>query len=99
MSTTKHRFLSRWRQLEETAFWFAERAGRATNATERDRRTTAAMETVVAGMALSANRTAAREALARLRKPVADGGAADDIHIVSRTRRPYQRGNSHDDEL
>ena len=92
MSTTEHGFLPRWRQLEETAFWYAERAARATNATERDRWTTAAMETVVAiaRMALSANRTAAREALARLRKPVADGGAhrLKDQEAVSTRQQP-----------
>jgi hypothetical protein len=92
MSTTEHGFLPRWRQLEETAFWYAERAARATNATERDRWTTAAMETVVAiaRMALSANRTAVREALARLRKPVADDGAhrLKDQEAVSTRQQP-----------
>ena len=62
MSTTEHGFLPRWRQLEETAFWYAERAARATNATERDRWTTAAMETVVAiaRMALGKSHRCAR---------------------------------------
>ena len=98
MSTTEHGFLPRWRQLEETAFWYAERAARATNATERDGWTTAAMETVVAiaRMALSANQ------IAPLRERLSPGSASPSptvAHIASRTRRPYQRGNSHDDEL
>jgi hypothetical protein len=37
------RFMPRWRQLEEIAFCYAERAARATNATERDRLTTLAL--------------------------------------------------------
>ena len=91
MSTTEHGFLPRWRQLEETAFWYAERAARATNATERDGWTTAAMEGNGAHGSLGeSNRTAAREALARLRKPVADGGAhrLKDQEAVSTRQQP-----------
>jgi hypothetical protein len=56
--TNDLRFLPRWRQLEETAFAFAERVAQAPSSTERDRLT---------HLALSAWR-AAQDARLRVKK-------------------------------
>jgi hypothetical protein len=49
MRAEELRFLPRWRQLEETAFTYAERAAQAPGSTERDRLTHLALSAWRAG--------------------------------------------------
>jgi hypothetical protein len=79
--TNDLRFLPRWRQLEETAFSYAERAAQAPSSTERDRLT---------HLALSAWR-AAQDARLRTKQANAQG---NEVKLQLRRLPSSAQGNT-----